>query len=154
MEYISRFNSFIMVGIPGSGKTTLAHKLANLIKSNTSRRFDVISSDDVREELYGDANTQGIWEDIWEEMEIKMAESADMGHGVIIDSTHSDKRGRDRTECTLMKYSLGPSEFIYMTTSLKDSLKNNTLRSRHVPNHIIYAMHNKLHHVASGLKPR
>jgi predicted kinase len=50
--------AFVMVGAPGSGKSTFASKLAE------SENAFIVSGDNVRAELYGNEATQGHWPDI------------------------------------------------------------------------------------------
>ena len=51
----------MMVGIAGSGKTTVAHKLKNhLFETEETKecKLEIFSSDDLRQELLGDINDQ------------------------------------------------------------------------------------------------
>ena len=47
---------YMLVGVAGSGKSTLAAKIFQLIDS--SNKTVLLSSDVIREELYGDASVQ------------------------------------------------------------------------------------------------
>ena len=44
---------FLMIGLPASGKSTLAEQIAK------SEDAEIVSSDNIRKELYGDENIQG-----------------------------------------------------------------------------------------------
>lgn len=44
---------FMMIGIPASGKTSLAEQIAK------SEGAEIVSSDSIRKELYGDESIQG-----------------------------------------------------------------------------------------------
>ena len=50
----------MFIGVPASGKSTLAVKLAKLINA------EILSTDKIREELYKDETIQGNWNDIEE----------------------------------------------------------------------------------------
>ena len=55
--------AYVMVGAPGSGKSTYAAKLAK------EHNAIIISGDDIRAELYGSADIQGNWGEIWERID-------------------------------------------------------------------------------------
>ena len=46
------------------GKTTLAHQLAPLLQGANGEPGLVLSTDAIREELFGDAGVQGPWDEI------------------------------------------------------------------------------------------
>jgi predicted kinase len=49
----------LLIGPPGSGKTTLAHQLAPLLNGAEGQSAVVLSTDAIRAELFGDAAVQG-----------------------------------------------------------------------------------------------
>ena len=48
----------LLIGPPSSGKTTFAKLLSPIINA------EVISTDSIREEIYGNSKTQGEWSEI------------------------------------------------------------------------------------------
>ncbi len=50
----------LLIGPPDSGKTTLAAVLAHRL-TQLGQPNEVLSTDGIREELYGDATIQGFW---------------------------------------------------------------------------------------------
>jgi predicted kinase len=51
----------LLIGPPGSGKTTLAGQLAPLLQGESGQPGLVLSTDVIRAELFGDAGVQGPW---------------------------------------------------------------------------------------------
>ena len=72
--------AYVMVGAPGSGKSTFANELAE------SENAIVISGDDIRAELYGNADIQGNWVEIHDRIEELVSEAC--GMDVVLDGTH------------------------------------------------------------------
>ena len=54
----------LLIGPPGSGKTTLAGQLAPLLQGTGGEPGLVLSTDLIRAELFGDAGVQGPWDEI------------------------------------------------------------------------------------------
>lgn len=77
----------VLVGIPASGKTTYAKSLEN---ENTIR----LSSDDIREELFGDVGHQGDSTVVFQEMDKRTKVALKSGKSVIYDATNANSRRR------------------------------------------------------------
>lgn len=79
----------LLVGVPGSGKTTYA-------KNYIERNFNTIhlSSDAIRKELYGDENIQGNPGDVFTLMQKRAIEALNNGHNVIYDATNITRKDR------------------------------------------------------------
>jgi predicted kinase len=130
-------NAYVMVGAPGAGKSTYAKKLAE------AQNAFVISGDDIRAELFGSAEIQGDWGQIWERIEELVSECC--GMNVIIDGTHYRKDYRQEAITLLRSYGYEKVEAIVMDASLATCLARNfQRRERNVPDYIVKEMHEKL----------
>jgi predicted kinase len=128
--------AFVLIGPPGSGKTTYSAKLS------TEQNAVILSGDSVREELYGDIAIQGDWGEIWERLEELVAEN--VGRVLIFDGTHCRVDYRKETMTLLQSYGYTEIEGIVLRTPLEVCLRQNSQRSRKVPEHVIRQMHSDL----------
>jgi predicted kinase len=130
-------NAYVMVGAPGSGKSTHAKKLAE------TENAVIISGDDIRAELYGSAEIQGNWVEIWDRIDELVSESC--GVPVILDGTHYRKDYRQEAITLLRSYGFEKVEAVVMDASLATCLARNFQRvERNVPDYIVKEMHEKL----------
>lgn len=130
--------AYVMVGAPGSGKSTKAKELAAI------ENAVVIAGDDIREELYGSADIQGNWVEIHDVIEARVAEAAGRGQSVILDGTHYRASYRKQAVAMLNSYGYDIVEAVIVQVSLATCLARNFQRSRHVPDYVIEKMHGKL----------
>ncbi len=79
----------MLVGIPGSGKTTNGKYIANAIGNSVH-----ISSDSIREELYGDPSIQGEPSEVFSLMHERTLEALSKGVNVVYDATNVTRRDR------------------------------------------------------------
>lgn len=79
----------LLVGVPGSGKTTYAKRY---IERHTNTVH--LSSDAIRNELYGDENIQGNPAEVFSLMQKRAVESLNDGHDVIYDATNMTRKDR------------------------------------------------------------
>lgn len=79
----------LLVGIPGSGKTTYSKEY---IKSNSHTIH--LSSDSIRAELYGDESIQGNPTEVFSLMQKRAVEALNEGYDVIYDATNITRRDR------------------------------------------------------------
>jgi predicted kinase len=133
---MKELTAYVMVGAPGSGKSTYAHKLAE------TENAVVISGDDVRAELYGSADIQGDWAEIWDRIDTLVSESC--GMSVILDGTHCRADYREEAVTLLRSYGYDKIEAVVMDASLATCLARNFQRKRHVPDYVIQQMHSDL----------
>jgi predicted kinase len=84
----------LLIGPPGSGKTTMAHQLAPLLLGADGSPGLVLSTDAIRQELFGDAAVQGPWDEIRTVLLQRLQEAVAAGRPVIIDATHARRPWR------------------------------------------------------------
>lgn len=86
---MNRPTLILLVGVPGSGKTTYAKKYIEA-KPNTLH----LSSDTIRQELYGDESIQGNPAEVFSLMQKRAVESLNEGHDVLYDATNVTRKDR------------------------------------------------------------
>ena len=112
---------YVMVGIPGAGKTTYAHTLQAVC----------ISTDEIRKEMYGKEMTLRGHERVHKEMIRRAKFHLKRGENVVIDCMNPTRKSR----AVLLK-EFSDEHFIsavYINTPLKNAILNNFKRKRHVP---------------------
>lgn len=126
------FSKFIMmVGIAGSGKTTVASKVAASLDDCL-----VVSSDAIRGELYGDEAIQGDSSRVFQLMEERTMEALRAGRDVIYDATNVTAWRRQEL---LAKLPLRVEKIcLWVNVPLERALQNNQMRERHVPEWVIH----------------
>lgn len=90
-------NFIMLVGLPGAGKTHMAQQLAK--NYNTV----VLSSDDIRREIYGNEATQGIHDEVFGLMNKRTADCLRNGMNVIYDATNLRRKNRKHLLSVLPK---------------------------------------------------
>lgn len=112
------------VGLPGSGKSTFVKQLA------ISENAVILSSDAIRQELFGDATKQKsrvVFRTLYERLNNLVAK----GFSVIVDATNIE---RDRRVFALRKLPSNiKKECYYFDTSYSICVARNQQRKRHVP---------------------
>jgi len=78
----------LLIGPPASGKTTIAALLSPLLDA------ELLSTDRIREELYGDPMIQGHWSEVEERLHQAIQNSVASGRSVLIDATHARRPWR------------------------------------------------------------
>ena len=125
-----------MVGAPGSGKSTYAARLSE--RENAV----IISGDQIRAELYGDANIQGEWMAIQDRIENLIEEN--VGRVLIMDGTHYRAKYRKDSIALLQSYGYHDIRAIVVNPPLEICLKQNAARVRNVSKLVIEKMHSAL----------
>jgi predicted kinase len=134
---------WICIGLPGSGKTTLASCLF------APAAVSIISTDAIRAQLFGDESVQGSWRFIWAEVQrqwqvaLQRIETGD-SVAAVYDATNVVRRQRRQVLATAR--SLGFEQFIalWVDTDLSLCLHRNQARDRQVPMDIILKMQRHL----------
>lgn len=127
----------VMCGIPASGKSTLAEKLAE--KENAI----IVSADAMREELHGDISNQDNHADIFEKVHERIKGLLSEGKNVVMDSTNINRKRRIH----LINNEFKADEYVvyYMNTPIENCLRNDWNRDRKVGVEAINKMYKNLH---------
>lgn len=134
---MNELEAYVMVGAPGSGKST---QVSKLMASHPDAV--VISGDDIRAELSGDADIQGNYTEIHDRMLEILEEN--VGRTVIMDGTHYRAAYRKEAIAMLNSYGYNKVVAVVVDKPLAVCLRQNASRDRKVPEHVIERMHNSL----------
>lgn len=131
---------YLLIGPPASGKTTLAHALAPLLSPDGEPPALVLSTDAIRDEIFGDAAVQGPWGEIEQLLQQRLLTAVEQGRPVIVDATHA--RRAWRLALTQALALPRPVEWIgwWLFTPLPTCLEWNARRARPVPVPVIQEM--------------
>lgn len=124
----------MLCGLPGSGKSYLAQRL-----TIWDKKPEIISSDSIRKELYGDENILGNFEEIFTECRTRIKNSLKAGKNVVYDATNLRKEYR-KEFLQDIKASGYQTACIFFRTSLEDCIRRNKQRTRKVPEEKIRKM--------------
>ena len=124
----------MMVGVPGSGKSYIAEQLSELLA------IDVLSSDECRKELTGDANDQSMSREAWDLVRERAQDAITDGRSVIIDGTHNNQEGRRRDIAQYRSFGAKAVIGINIVTSLETAKVRNAGRERVVPEFVLERM--------------
>lgn len=89
----------VLVGVPGSGKTTYAK---NKVKNDSNIAW--VSSDGIRQRIYGDASCQDNPGKVFEIMQKEAVEYLERGYDVIYDATSITRKARSSILNVVPKY--------------------------------------------------
>lgn len=137
-------NLILLIGLPGSGKSSLAQQL--LVED---LRRQLISSDAIRRQIFGDEAIQGAWLLIWREVERQLQQAViQIARGVasaaIYDATNAQRR--HRREVITLARATGFTKItgLWLDTPVWLCLARNKKRTRSVPDDVIFRMHRQL----------
>lgn len=127
----------MLVGLAGAGKSTVAEELIE-------ERDDIIllSSDSIREELYGDEGIQKDPAKVFKLMEDRAKEALNNGLHVVYDATNISRKKRSHLLRQLPKDI--EKVACYVSTEYKDVLEQNKNRERFVPQGAIDRMYKNM----------
>ncbi len=126
-----------MVGISGSGKSTIAKKFATLFN------YEYVSSDDKRKEWYGDEEDQSHNFELFCRLEHLVANLLNDGKSVVLDATNISRKSRKR----FVKLAQLPDvhlSAIVVHTPIEIAKARNASRERSVPDYVIERQFNAL----------
>lgn len=127
----------VMVGIPGSGKSTMAQK----IKGALWHCPQIISSDEIRAEFLGSEYDQTQNSKVFDIFYQRLREAVGCGFDVILDATNTTLKTRARIfkEFERCKVSRGDVDIIayVVNTPIEEVFKRNESRQRIVPREVI-----------------
>lgn len=137
----------MMMGLPGSGKSTLAAHISVIdgqlvvLQDKCDKGTPIIhSSDDLREELYGNASIQGDNNKLFVELHKRIKSDLRSGKDVIYDATNINKKLRISFLNELKNISC-QKVCVAVMTPFESCIENNKKRERIVPDRVIRKMY-------------
>ncbi|MGF1480295.1 MAG: AAA family ATPase [Cyanophyceae cyanobacterium] len=134
----------LLIGLPGSGKSSLARQLTVVYP-----RSQIIATDAIRAQLFGDEAVQGPWQLVWRQVEVQFrsaVESIQAGSipQAIYDATNVARR--QRREAIALARATGFTHLsgLWLDTPLPVCLERNRRRERFVPVTVIERMYRQL----------
>ena len=118
--------AFVMVGAPGSGKSTWARNFAK------SQPAVIIEGD----------SFSGSWVDVHDQILDRLVEN--IGEFVILDGTHYDRESRLGALITLRSMGWKTVNAVVVHPPLAVCISQNAMRSRVTPRHTIVEMHRRV----------
>ena len=141
---------FILMGLPGSGKSTVAKKITNYkelyskypsiyLTENTPKVF---SSDEYREKLTGDVNNQTSNHKIFNTLYNDLTNHVKNGGSAIYDATNINRKNRKEILTRLNDLHIEDLKIIgiLVITPIEECIERNKNRERIVPEEVIYNM--------------
>lgn len=124
----------LLVGIPGSGKTTLAEKLIE-------KGYHCLNADSIRRELYGDAAAQGDPEQVFAIFFKQLEEALKAEKAIVIDNTNANPKQRKPILDMAKANGYDDIQIWLMDVPLEVCLKRNQGRDRVVSDDIVRNMY-------------
>jgi len=142
----------ILIGVPASGKSSLAEQMLRTSNQTASQnsssltygQTQLISPDRIRASLYGSADIQGDWTEIWAQVQQEFANAAKSQQSVIYDATNYKREYRKNVISLAKEHGFKPITGLWLNVPLWICLSRNDNRDRQVPDDIIIEMHRTL----------
>lgn len=119
----------LMVGLPGSGKTTFANTMFD-------KEIIVLSSDGIRKELYGSESDQNHNDIVYKTLYERAVKNLLNNKTVVIDSTNSSKENRKRALSHFLNMNITRTAIV-INTDVETCIKQNAKRERIVEESVI-----------------
>jgi len=129
----------ILIGLPASGKSTLAKKIVTKYP-----QCQLISTDAIRAQLFGDEAIQGPWLQVWQQVQQQFHKAVSQKYVAIYDATNAQRRGRRQVIDLARETGFSHITGLWLDKSLKLCLERNKVRQRHVPEEVIMKMYRQL----------
>lgn len=125
----------LLIGVPGSGKSTFALTLQQHLPNS-----EVISTDAIRQDLYGDPAIQGNWSDIFTQVQRQFDQCIVQGKTIIYDATNAKREWRSSI------FQAFPAAWVgwLINTPIETCLEWNQKRDRQVPEAVIQNLYQAL----------
>ena len=129
---------YILIGVPGSGKSTYAEELYQ----KSERGICLVSSDQLRKSLYGDESCQNDPKRVFGIAHRVIKNQLSHGFDVIFDATNIYKRDREKIIKEILFEVKREIRFvaIYFDTPIETCIARQELRERKVPTKVIEKM--------------
>ncbi|BAU10807.1 hypothetical protein LEP3755_12990 [Leptolyngbya sp. NIES-3755] len=140
-EPLSKVRLILLIGLPGSGKSTFARSLSHT---------RIISTDAIRAQLFGEEAIQGSWLKIWLEVRSQFDQAINAIENneiefAIYDATNAVRKQRRAAISLARKCGFTEIIGVWINPSIEICLERNKLRSRIVPEEVIYRMARRLY---------
>ena len=137
---------YVMCGVPASGKTYYAK---NTLMNNILHHRVYISSDDIREEICGDAQDQTKNQEVFKLFYNRARKAVREGSDVVLDATHLTRRSRQKCR---ERFKDLDCKFIVvqLTTPVGKAIRRNKNRDRVVPSYAMDRMINSFQPVKNS----
>lgn len=122
----------MLIGLPGSGKSTFAKKLMEYDPQTV-----YLSSDKIREELYGDESIQGDANKVFRTLHNRVKENLSKGISVIYDATNVNRKSRAGILGEIRHISGVDKRAYIVWAPYEECIKRDLLRSRTVGENVI-----------------
>jgi len=120
----------IGIGVPGAGKTTVLHKLAD------EYGYTYISPDDLRKEFGSEASDKARNKEIWLEAYSRVRNSLENGKSVVFDATFASQGLRKSFLDIARTYGAEKIQGVYVSTPTEIARERNLGRERQAPEHV------------------
>ncbi|MGH7999047.1 MAG: AAA family ATPase [Brasilonema sp.] len=137
----------LLIGLPGSGKSTLAKQL---LAECPWRQL--ISTDAIRGQLFGNEALQGPWLLIWREIQRQFQQTVTTDGTAIYDATNAQRRHRREVMAIARELGFTHITGVWAKTPVWLCLARNKKRERKVPEEVIFRMYRQLRDVPPSLE--